>query len=336
MLAGEPPYTGPTAQAIIAKRMTEPLPRLGAVREVPLAVEQALSRALARNPADRFSGVAEFAQALESAAASTTTGAVPTVATTTRGPSRRIVALVTGVAVLAAVALLGVRRSSRTRPPATPMRQVTFTGTVSWLALSHDGNWLAWVSGDTALMVQDLAGQGAITVLRGSSIRFPAWSPDGAALCVGAQVSSSEPGSDAIYEVPRLGGRPVRVGGHGTSCDYSPDGKLFVSTDDVADSNGLARGRIVITDRASGRVVRTMTSKDALAVRWSPDGRWLALTRWNGHDGATDLLSVDGSAVRHLADSTNGLIGTSAVWGSPTSLYQFRTRQCADRQSVPE
>ena len=37
MLAGEPPYTGPTAQAILAKRLTEPVPHLRTVREVPLA-----------------------------------------------------------------------------------------------------------------------------------------------------------------------------------------------------------------------------------------------------------------------------------------------------------
>ena len=35
MLAGEPPFTGPTAQAIMARRMTEPVPRLGTVRDVP-------------------------------------------------------------------------------------------------------------------------------------------------------------------------------------------------------------------------------------------------------------------------------------------------------------
>jgi eukaryotic-like serine/threonine-protein kinase len=65
MLTGEPPYTGPTAQAILAKRLMEPVPHLRTGREVPLALERAVTRALARAPADRFSTAAEFADALQ-------------------------------------------------------------------------------------------------------------------------------------------------------------------------------------------------------------------------------------------------------------------------------
>ena len=65
MLAGEPPYTGPTAQAIIAKRMLEPVPRIRSVREgVSEELERAITRALAKIPADRFDTAADFAQAV--------------------------------------------------------------------------------------------------------------------------------------------------------------------------------------------------------------------------------------------------------------------------------
>ena len=68
LLAGEPPYTGPTPQAVIAKRfLGRPTP-LGAVRPgVPAAVEQAIWRALTAVPADRFATAAEFAEALQPA-----------------------------------------------------------------------------------------------------------------------------------------------------------------------------------------------------------------------------------------------------------------------------
>ena len=70
MLAGAPPYAGPTAQAIMARRLTEPVPSLHAVREtVPDAVEQAIGQALARVPADRFLTATLFAEALAGAAA---------------------------------------------------------------------------------------------------------------------------------------------------------------------------------------------------------------------------------------------------------------------------
>src|SRR5881296_4231529 len=55
MLAGEPPFTGPTVQAIIAKRFTDPVPSVRRLREtVPVPMDQAIAKALARAPADRF------------------------------------------------------------------------------------------------------------------------------------------------------------------------------------------------------------------------------------------------------------------------------------------
>jgi TolB-like protein/tetratricopeptide (TPR) repeat protein len=65
MLGGETPYTGPTPQAVIAKRLHEPVPQVRALREgLPAAVEQAVARALAKAPADRFATVEEFVAAL--------------------------------------------------------------------------------------------------------------------------------------------------------------------------------------------------------------------------------------------------------------------------------
>ena len=66
MLAGEPPYTGPTPQAIIAKRFHDPVPSVRRLRAgVPPGVDDALRRALASVPADRFATAAEFASALQ-------------------------------------------------------------------------------------------------------------------------------------------------------------------------------------------------------------------------------------------------------------------------------
>jgi serine/threonine-protein kinase len=64
MLAGEPPFTGPTAQAVVAKRLTEPPPSMRATRpSVPPAVDEAIRKALAPVAADRFATAAQFAQA---------------------------------------------------------------------------------------------------------------------------------------------------------------------------------------------------------------------------------------------------------------------------------
>ena len=65
MLAGEPPFTGPTAQAVLARRFAETARAIRPVRPtVPAAVERAVLKALERIPADRFDSVAAFAAAL--------------------------------------------------------------------------------------------------------------------------------------------------------------------------------------------------------------------------------------------------------------------------------
>jgi len=68
MLAGEPPYLGASSRAILAKQLTGPQPRVTTLRQVPPAVDAALSRALARSPADRFESAAAFSDALSDVA----------------------------------------------------------------------------------------------------------------------------------------------------------------------------------------------------------------------------------------------------------------------------
>ena len=69
MLAGSPPFTGSTPQAILARHLSDPVPPLRTVRRsVPASVEQAILRALEKVPADRFATVTQFADALEAPA----------------------------------------------------------------------------------------------------------------------------------------------------------------------------------------------------------------------------------------------------------------------------
>jgi serine/threonine-protein kinase len=88
MLAGEPPFTGPTAQAIIARVMTEQPRSLALQRHtIPPQLEAVVVRALEKLPADRFASAAAFGEALANPAgfALTATGMQAAAA----GPSRR-------------------------------------------------------------------------------------------------------------------------------------------------------------------------------------------------------------------------------------------------------
>ena len=95
MLTGEPPFTGASAQAIIAKRFVSPIPKVRVTRDVPEAVDDALTRALARTPVDRFPTAAQFVEALRqvngvggSAQATVPTGRTPPAPPPRARPSR--------------------------------------------------------------------------------------------------------------------------------------------------------------------------------------------------------------------------------------------------------
>src|SRR5947208_3947562 len=65
MLAGQPPYTGPSAESIVRQHLAAAPPRVSAMRAaVPPAIEQAIERALVKTPADRFATAAELVEAL--------------------------------------------------------------------------------------------------------------------------------------------------------------------------------------------------------------------------------------------------------------------------------
>jgi TolB-like protein/Flp pilus assembly protein TadD/tRNA A-37 threonylcarbamoyl transferase component Bud32 len=81
MLTGRTPFAGPTAQAIIAQLFTEPPAPLRTVRpadRTPEWTEQAVIKALAKDPAARFTTAAQFAQALKAPGVTTPSGATIT------------------------------------------------------------------------------------------------------------------------------------------------------------------------------------------------------------------------------------------------------------------
>src|SRR5439155_914987 len=65
MLAGEPPFTGPSAESVARQHVAAPAPHISVMRPaIPPAIEEAIVRALAKTPADRFPTAAEFVEAL--------------------------------------------------------------------------------------------------------------------------------------------------------------------------------------------------------------------------------------------------------------------------------
>jgi len=208
MLTGEPPFTGATVQAIVAKVLTERPMHPTAVRDtIPIHVEATVLKALAKLPADRFDGAARFAESLTNpgiTAGSLTAEAGPRVALSgirpaaVRGPGLAVRVAPWGVAgVVAAVAVwawTGAERGSQSDPtPAVRAIMPRISGTVpaliglqSMLAVSADGRSVAFLGVDSTrvphLYVQSVDRSGLHKLPGTSFANNPTFSPDGGSL----------------------------------------------------------------------------------------------------------------------------------------------------------
>jgi len=111
MLAGQPPFTGPTFESLARQHLTaEPRPITQLRPAVPAEVAAALERALAKTPADRFNPVAQFGDAIRPGKLATGASAVRVPKAGGRG--RRIVRLSAAAAVLPFVDLSADRANA--------------------------------------------------------------------------------------------------------------------------------------------------------------------------------------------------------------------------------
>jgi Tol biopolymer transport system component len=328
MLAGQPPFSAATAEGLVRQHMTAEARSITQLRPaVPPAIADVLTRALAKNPADRFSPAAHFAAAL-------------TIPDGGRAPARRapwspavlgLVAL--GVVVASVVAVLILRKPSVAQT-VTIGRTTQVTrepGLEVDPALSPDGTALAYAAGPTTAMqiyVRQISGGRPVALTTDSTdnFRWPRWSPDG------SQIAYQS--NDGIYVVPALGGPPRRVTridagalrtalGSGTPIagfDWSPDGSRILWT------LGFNGDRITVKTLAAGDTVTLQVPGAAFAPAWAPNGRTVAVSIGNvpfvfgtgyfGNVGATAiwLIPLDGkSPVRVTTDSS---LNVSPAWSA--------------------
>ena len=303
MLAGEPPHTGPTATAVIARLLTEKPVRLRSRRDtVDEGVDDAVQKALARVPADRFASAASFAEALQKKEK------VP------RPPARQLLArrstwLVGGAALVATVvALVAVkgwpRSRSATEAPVTPTRYpLAFTGDAKYasgggvrVALSGDGTQLAYVGGGavprlylkklTDIEPQPIPGtQGALD---------PQFSPDGSwiAFRVGAP--------STLMKIPVTGGVAVPIADSVHRYSWGDNDVVVVSRNSPATAATLW-----LTNSSGDRDELLAKPESAQGVNYDfphllPGGE-SALFTIGGRDGPSEVAVIrisDGSILR--------------------------------------
>lgn len=113
MLAGAPPFTGPTTRSVMARHLMDPVPSLRTVRDtVPMKLEQVVMQALAKAPVDRFESAAAFRDALRDPRLLETTHVTATV---TKSARRRFGLIGAAAALIGALVATGVWRSDARR-----------------------------------------------------------------------------------------------------------------------------------------------------------------------------------------------------------------------------
>ncbi|HEV8264436.1 MAG TPA: serine/threonine-protein kinase [Gemmatimonadales bacterium] len=214
-LAGQPPFTGPTAQAILARHSLDSVPRLRIVREtIPDALEDVIKRALEKVPADRYQTAEQFAHAM--AAASTGTVSRVTAARRPRLPStlawRRPIPVTVALTLLVAVAwiLFGRRGTAGPLAPGGGGLDLRRVAVLYFTDLSRDSSLGHIAAGLTEGLIAELARVRALNVVspngvvpyRGSEV---ARDSIARALHVGSLIEGSvEPLGDRVRATVRL------------------------------------------------------------------------------------------------------------------------------------
>jgi serine/threonine-protein kinase len=270
MLAGDPPHVASTAQAIIAKVLTERAPSVRMARpSVPEHVAVSIERALEKLPADRFATAGEFADALRGLRPVASTAAARSIfradlAPDAQGrPLRRALArwapwVIAGVAAtVAVIAFLG-----DTPAPAT----------ARWVESPGDSVQLQSALGQTIAL-----------------------SPDGSMLAVAAQVGSTQRLLIRRIDDPEW---RVSLGAFaiGSLSGFSPDGRwILVGSPSVVRKVAVTGGEpVTVVERASGGVLGAAASwSDRKEIVYS-DGN--ALWRVSENGGTPTLVARPDSA----------------------------------------
>jgi len=324
MLVGEPPFMGPTAQAIIARVMTEEPRALTAQRKtIPPGVEAAVFTALEKLPADRFGTAAEFAAALANPTATTVRTSVQPAAALKR--RNWVGALALALVALAIGTLIGRRRehpgsvgpnevvrASLALGDSVVVRSIT---TVR-LAIDPAGRRIVFAGsdgGDTQLWVRELDQPEAHPLPDTKGGFDPFFSPDGQSI----GFYTSEGGTTALKVTSVAGGVP-RIVVADSITDYGgaswgDDGQIYFTRS----SRGL--GKVP----AAGGAVTTVSRIDSAGVAKEhdfpdvlPGSRYAVVMLWRGSAGANHIGLVD----LKTGETTDLTEGTFARYVAPGFL----------------
>jgi eukaryotic-like serine/threonine-protein kinase len=307
MLIGDPPFTGPTAQAIVAKVLTaDPAPLTAQRRSVPTPVEAAVLTALEKLPADRFATAAEFAAALNGRSDGPTMRSVPA---RRRAPRFAIVA---GSLLLVALGVLAGRWIwGRGAPASVTFLQRTFRDEAIYNArFAPDGQTIVYssaaeTSAPGLFLIRSDYPEPTALGLTGTHL-LSVSSKGELAVLVRAEFLRHRLFLGTLARVPLGGGAPREVLDSVREADWSPDGAELAIIHDVNGRDRLEFPMGKVLYEGSGYLSDPRVSPDGQHVafaehpfRWDDRGTVKIVDRAGKPTAVTrDFNSIEGLAWR--------------------------------------
>ncbi|HEY7480495.1 MAG TPA: protein kinase [Gemmatimonadales bacterium] len=221
MLAGTPPFTGGSAQSVVAQNLTAPRPHVGRVRsEVSNALEDVVIRGMAIDPADRYPDISAFAAALRQARVGTR-------------PRRKSMVVIAAAAIAAGAA--GAVAWLATRPSAIAVTEEAETIAVLPFNASGPGVDLLG-EGMVDLLTTNLQGVGGITAVEPRLV-LKRWGKRGA-------------GETASLQEALGLGRALHAGSVVLGSAVSTGGSVRLAADLYSVANGERLGRAQVDGQA--------------------------------------------------------------------------------------
>jgi serine/threonine-protein kinase len=332
MLVGEPPFSGPTVQTIVAKVLTERPTAPRAIRDtVSPGAEGAILKALAKLPADRFTTAEQFAGALTQPGVEISSVVPNAEERTASERSPRARAAMVGIGLAAALAVSAVawwlgRRSAMPEPAWSSFTQLTdAAGVETSPSLSPDGESFAYASnarGTWDIFVQRVGGRNPVPIAADTTADevWPAYSPDG------KQIAYNHRGG-GIFIAGATGESARRLTTFGAYPAWSPDGQRIVFSSEEVDTpyNTLGSGKLWIVDAAGGQPTQmtlTRTARDVADFQpaWSPSGARIAY--WANVQGQRDIETVLPSGGTPVKVTNDAALDWAPVW-SPDGRYLY-------------
>jgi eukaryotic-like serine/threonine-protein kinase len=316
MLVGEPPFTGPTVQAIVAKVMSAPAAPISALRpSVPGSVDAAVMRALAKVPADRFRTAADFAAALRPVEASgheltapNVASVLPAVVAPARGIARFIPWVIAAGAVIVASVLAargGPAPDARVTAAVIPLALRTPTDLPlnevgPLIAIAPDGSYLVFVGPDpevagmTALWRRSLDRLDASVIPGTRGGQRPRVMPGGKTVQFFKRAATGQ--GNTKFEIALAGGVPTNVP-FDIELARLRDGRVLM----VADS--AMRGfRVGKPGDGAPRVLRAGAGELlGRTLDVSRDGRWITRARRSGQTDSIILRTPEPGTMHVVA-----------------------------------